>query len=292
MRGVDVPRVELDRVVVVELEPVPGPGQRLAAARLVDEESSLPSSPNVARRCAFSSTSPSTRTASSGSDDRAEAVRRRLDEDAVDDLAPREADRVDGRLAGRQQRPRPRLDLREVARRVLVDEPDRRARQDVVELLQQQQLPEPVELGAWVVASQQAQELDVVQQLLAAAVGRLDGRLRGVGAAVVLEVELADDGGRSPGSASSAPKNSSLVAVPRARQPLQVARAPQRLEHRRASARRRRRRSRRRAGSCRSDRDRRTSATVSGGRERSRPRSTCPPAGSGRAPRCRRRPAR
>jgi hypothetical protein len=41
-----------------------------------------------------------------------------------------------------------RLELGEVAARVVVDEADRRPGEDVVELLQEQELPEPIELGA------------------------------------------------------------------------------------------------------------------------------------------------
>ena len=77
--------------------------------------------------------------------------------------------------------------------RVDIDLADRRARQDVVELLQEQQLPEPVELLARVRASARDREkLGVVQCLLAAPVAAFHRGLRRVHAAVVLEVELAD----------------------------------------------------------------------------------------------------
>ena len=113
-----------------------------------------------------------------------------------------------------RDRVRARLDLGQVALGVLVDEPDRRAREDVVELLQEQQLPEPVELGARIVAARGGgEELRVVKRDLRAPVAALRPRLRRVGAAVVLEVELAEDDGRSPGSASSASKNSSRRAI-------------------------------------------------------------------------------
>ena len=69
-----------------------------------------------------------------------------------------------------------------------------------MELLQQQQLPEPLELRAGILAAPcDREELRVVQPLLAAPVAALDERLRRVVAAVVLEVQLADDDGPSTG---------------------------------------------------------------------------------------------
>ena len=95
----------------------------------------------------------------------------------ADDLAAREPDRVDERLPRAGERVRARLDRGEIALGVGVHEADRRARQDVVELLQQEQLPQPVELGARVVAAQAREELGVVKGLLAAAVAPLRARL-------------------------------------------------------------------------------------------------------------------
>ena len=64
-----------------------------------------------------------------------------------------------------------------------------------MELLQQQQLPEPVELGARIVAAAATdEELGVVQPLLARGGCRASSRACVVyDAAVVLEVQLADD---------------------------------------------------------------------------------------------------
>src|SRR5205814_9750154 len=121
----------------------------------------------------------------------------------------------------------------EVTPRIVVDETDRRAGQDVVELLQEEQPPEPVELGAWVVAPARArQELGVVQRLLAAAVHALGEGLRRVDTAVVLEVQLADEDGTR--ARLRFERSEELVArrLPRARQALQVVRAAQPLEHR------------------------------------------------------------
>src|SRR5205085_4266467 len=90
--------------------------------------------------------------------------------------------------------------LGEVARRVLVDEPDRRAGEDVVELLEEQQLPEPLELGTRIFAAAgDREQLGVVQPLFGPAVAALDEGLRRIGAAVVLEIELADDDGSRAG---------------------------------------------------------------------------------------------
>src|SRR5581483_647321 len=93
---------------------------------------------------------------------------------------------------GADQRGGAALELCEVARGVLVDEADRRTGEDVVELLEQQQLPQPLELCARILAAARDREhLGVVEALLRAAVAPLDERLRRVRAAVVLEIELA-----------------------------------------------------------------------------------------------------
>ena len=95
----------------------------------------------------------------------------------------------------------------------------------------------------------QAEELGVVQRLLGAAVAALRPRLRRVRAAVVLEVELADDD--RPLARLGLERLEELVAVPHL-----VRGSPCRSRARRivssisASGRRRRRRGRRRAGSC------------------------------------------
>src|SRR5439155_15026563 len=104
------------------------------------------------------------------------AVRRSLDHRIVHDLATCEADRVYRRGAAAAQRVRALLDLGEVPLGVLVDEPDRRAGEDVVELLQEEQLPEPIELLSRV-RSAAREELGIVQCLLAASVAALRARL-------------------------------------------------------------------------------------------------------------------
>src|SRR5581483_554497 len=193
VRGVDVPRIELDGPVLVELEPVPRRRQRLAARRLVDDAHDAPVRREYDAKETVLQRQPLDANLVIRRDLDGVAVRRRLDEHGVDDLAARDTDRVHERVTVADQLMQRRLELREVATRVVVDEPDRRAGKDVVELLQEEELPEPVELGAWIVAARGAEELCVVQELLADAVAALDERLRREDAAVVLEVELADD---------------------------------------------------------------------------------------------------
>src|SRR6185295_15527750 len=101
------------------------------------------------------------------------AERGRCVERVADDLAPREAERVRERLARSRERARTGLDGVEIALGVLVHEPDGRAREDVVELLQQEQLPQPVELVARVPGSEAGEELGVVQRALAPPVAAL-----------------------------------------------------------------------------------------------------------------------
>src|SRR5206468_5902754 len=72
------------------------------------------------------------------------------------------------------------------------------AGQDVVELVQQQQLPELVQPlggvgGAGLAHGGGGQEFGIVQRPLALYVAQLDSGLRCVGSAVVFEVELAQD---------------------------------------------------------------------------------------------------
>ena len=93
--------------------------------------------------------------------------------------------------------------LGHLAVRVLVHQRDRAARQNVVELVQQHHLPQLVDLILRVgepalLRRGGGEELDVVQQVLRPTVVALHPRLGGVGAAVQLEVELADHlrGGR------------------------------------------------------------------------------------------------
>ena len=64
-----------------------------------------------------------------------------------------------------------------------------------MELVEQQRLPQPRRAPSrgYAVAGERGQQLGVVQRALGAAVAALDRRLRRVGAAVQLEVELADD---------------------------------------------------------------------------------------------------
>lgn len=157
------------------------------------------------------------------------SVGRRLDEPQLaagtpDHLGAGHADRVDdsARMCARQQRFGPCLDLGQVAVGVLVDRADPRARQDVVELVEEQQLPQPFELSARVVAGEDPEELDVVERLLAAAVPTLDARLRGVGAAVVLEVELSEHGRVGPRLRLEGVEELAGACQGRPREPLQV----------------------------------------------------------------------
>src|SRR5581483_10145062 len=149
------------------------------------------------------------------------------------------ADRVDELRAVAAERSRSSLDLGEVALGGLVHRADRGAGEDVVELLQQEQLPQAVALGARILAAaRRVQELGVVQRLLATAVASLRARLRRVDAAVVLEVELAGDD--RPLSRLGLERVEELLGghLRRPRQPLQRARPAKRLEHalRRAAA--------------------------------------------------------
>src|SRR5581483_9616193 len=147
-------------------------------------------------------------------------------------VAARERRRVHERLAAADERRDAALELCEVALRVLVDEPDRRAGENVVELLEEEQLPEPIELGARVrAAARDREELGVVQPELRAAVALLHERLRRVGPAVVLEVQLADDDRAL--DVLRLERVEELVGARRAhaRQALQVARATDALEH-------------------------------------------------------------
>ena len=110
----------------------------------------------------------------------ADPVRRRLDDRQLArrrpcDLPPLERRRVHRAAADRRERcrcdrVRAGLDLGQIALGVLVDEPDRRAGKDVVELLQEEELPQAVELLARVVAAGDGrEELRVVQRDLARA---------------------------------------------------------------------------------------------------------------------------
>ena len=79
---------------------------------------------------------------------------------------------------------------------LLVDAVDRRAGDDVVELAEQERLPEAEQLGLRILrraasGGRRAEHLCGAQRLLPAAVGELLRGLRGVGGAVHLEVELA-----------------------------------------------------------------------------------------------------
>ena len=92
----------------------------------------------------------------------------------VDDFAACEAGRVHEPVTVRDERSRTRLHRGEIARRIVVDLGDRRAGEDVVELLEEQQLPEAVELRPRILAAVcHREELGVVERLLAAAVAAL-----------------------------------------------------------------------------------------------------------------------
>ena len=75
------------------------------------------------------------------------------------------------------------------------------------------------------------QQLDIVQQELAFAILTLDCRLRGVGATVVLEVELTDEDGVVAGFALESRKELFARALRCAGDSLQIADSPQYLEH-------------------------------------------------------------
>src|SRR4029079_16329763 len=114
-----------------------------------------------------------------------------------------------------------------------VHEANRGAGEDVVELLQEKQLPQPVELGARVLAAARArEELRVVQRLLATPVAALRPTLRRVRPPVVLEVQLADDDRRLARLGLERVEELLARSLRRPRHALQVADAAQRLEHR------------------------------------------------------------
>ena len=102
-----------------------------------------------------------------------------------------------------------------------------------MELLKEEELPEPVELGArHVVPDERHEELGVVQRALGAPVPELRAGLRGIDASVVLEVELSDDDGS--GSLLGLERVEELLAraLGRTRHALEVVSTTQRLEHR------------------------------------------------------------
>ena len=223
---------KLDGAVLVELEAVAGAGQRLASARLVQHRcdravrQERDAQVRVLERQAVQPH------LVAGLDGARGPERRGLYQRVAHDLPPREADGVHEGVPGRAERVRAGLHGGQVALGVLVDEPNARARKDVVELLQQQQLPEALELLAGMVAAQAGEELGVVQCPLSAPVAALRARLRGVDAAVVLEVQLTDDDGTV--GALGLERSEELLARARrgAREALEVGRAPERLEHR------------------------------------------------------------
>src|SRR5262249_47188625 len=135
-------------------------------------------------------------------------------------------------LAAADERPDSLFELAEVPPRVFVDESNRRAGKNVVELLKQEELPEAIELGVRIgTAAHDSDQLGVMQVLLGQAVCTLDERLRGVPAAVFLEVELADDDRPLVGFTLERAEELLRCALPCSRQSLQVARAADRLEH-------------------------------------------------------------
>jgi hypothetical protein len=196
---VDVPGVEENRPVVVQLEPVAPRDERLAARRRIDDAADAPVLAELDTKMRVLEGQAVDGDGSPRIDGTRGRIRRCLDDDELagrrgDHLVSWNACRVQRYVTGGNERRRPRLDLREVPRRVLVDGRDRRPGQDVVELLEEQELPETVELGARVGPAQDARdEFRVVQELLAPPVQAFDVGLRRVDAAVVLEVQLADD---------------------------------------------------------------------------------------------------
>ena len=136
----------------------------------------MPSSPSVARRCAFSSVRPSSRTSSSGSTTRAVPNGGASTTTLADDLAPRRS-----RSCSRARRPSPqsasraRLDLGEVARARprrprRIDEPGRMSWNCCRSSSFQSRSSSA---RGYVAAARDREELGVVQRLLAAPVAAL-----------------------------------------------------------------------------------------------------------------------
>ena len=101
-----------------------------------------------------------------------------------------------------------------------------------MELVEQQRLPQARERLARIgLARERGEQLRVVQRALAAAVAALDLRLRRVGAAVQLEVELADDRAQVGRVGFEVVEELDGRAQRRARQPVDVARPGEPLEH-------------------------------------------------------------
>ncbi len=124
---------------------------------------------------------------------------------------------------------------------LLVDEPDRATRQDVVELEREHLFPDPLErlrrIGVTAEpARARGQELDVVQEILRAAVPELGLGLGRVGAAMKLEVELADQARQLVPFALDEREELVARSLHDAWDALQVARASQHLEHVRRGA--------------------------------------------------------
>ena len=234
---VDVPGVEADRAVVVELEPVAGGRERLATRGLVHDARHRPVLGELDAQVPVLECQAvdhhlvlgrhDLAGAEGGSGDDHQLARGRLRH-----LPPRLAECVQGRAPALPEPVRAGLHLCEVALCVLVDQPDRRAGEDVVKLLKQQQLPEAIELRARIVFAGRGQhELRVVQRYLRARLPRFvrpaSCRCRG-------------------GTRDTAPRRrSGARGLPRragrrtpggcdlgAREALQVASATQRLEHR------------------------------------------------------------
>ncbi len=247
----ELPRVPLDRAVDGELEHVPGSGERLAAGRAVDEREQPAAGVELRSQVRVLEHEPVDPHGVVGLHRQAEPVRRRLDHDqlaagVLGHLAPGErreverrrvgaglAERSDGGVA---QARRARGHRGVVALGVFVDRVDRAARQDVVELVEQQRPPQRAQLVRRVRRSpqpkrQRGRRLGLVQQPLARAVAALGARLARVRPAVELEVQLADQRRRvrqllrEPGEERVARADLDL------RHALQVARSAGQLEH-------------------------------------------------------------
>src|SRR4051812_21875021 len=85
--------------------------------------------------------------------------------------------------------------------RILIDLMDRRAGQDIVELIEQQRFPRPLDLGTLVDITLQsrdrAERFRLEQAMLSLPIELLDQRLRCQCAAVELEIELPHPAGKS-----------------------------------------------------------------------------------------------
>ena len=197
--AVEVPGVPLHRVVRVQLEQVRGAAwrQHLAAVRLVETDRITPPSSSSTRRYSFSSSCPhwfevSAAAPVSKPPPRQDTLPGHGPALNAPPQSPSPASASRARSMSASSR-RPRL---RTSPGLAVHPRDRRAGQDVVELVQQHDPPESSSFFGRVVqqpadSRRRRPQLRLAQQVLRAAVALLHRGLRGVGAAVDLQVELA-----------------------------------------------------------------------------------------------------